>query len=1266
MLRVILAFLLVLVLAACGFLGFVAYNLERLVNDYREDLGTQASKYLGRPVKFGPVRITYRDSAGVEFTRVTLAGPKETQATHTAVVDRLFLRLDVVKMARTRLRRLEVQEAVLEGARFSLRRKQDGTWDFADIVQHFAREARQEAELTTKTPNEYFKELEIAGLQVVDGEVVVEDEELKQRYTVRKVNVRVSTIVPGRDVRGEVKLQLFDGQTPSSLEAEVAILPLPADLEFKTWPTARARVVLDRSDLGTWGKLLPTGVVQPAQGWLGFNLDARIRPDDGLATLTGTAAVDQLRLVQNGQLGEESNLGLDVHVDAGLREPTITVHRLDARGPGLQLTTRLRMVDRTPDGVRDAKVDLQVQELKRLLAIVPEGSGLLPKQLALEGPFTVSVQGDARGGHLVVDLDQAHVAWEGVLDKGTGTPLHLDLTVVRRPEEIVLKPISLQLADANVAAEFHLPPNGQGPVRGHVTTGDLRVSKLRGLFPAAGGLNRKGVKVDGVVRLTAAATVVNGMQAFQGDMALQQVDVRVPRVRVTGDSAVTVQDTPDREGRHRVEVSGDFLALAIEVADEKGKPLLRKRRGAPADLYVDLSHQGAETKVTRAQLNLGNSTLAVGGVVTGLGSERVDLDLRTQQLLVDASDVRGLLPALARLPAGTAEAVVAVKGSPQAAADLNLLVDSLEVTLGRSHLAGVVAVKGTTDPVLGIRLDSVGVDFAELSRALPSVGLPPRGNLQARLSVTGRPMDTRTLRVGVEDLEGRVFDINLRGRGKVANLQAPEFDVWLDADRVDVDALLAHFSDGTPKEAAPGAKPQNPRGLPAETRKEIAKLNGVAEVHLGQLKYDQYVLRNVDARLRLARSTVQVEQLAWSLYGGRFDAAGTEARLGEEWLKDRLVVSVRGLDIARVVSAHSDKGGRVGGMVDADIDVVTRGMTGQDIMDSVQGPVSISSPEVRVAGLNILGQMFQRLNDMVPVRIPLGGPLLDPDRQTAFRDVLVEGRFGGRRFVSSRPMQTESEFGVLSMAGSIFMDSRIDLVGSATLQPAVISEVTRGAFRPPDAVMVPVQLGGTWSDPKVKGVDLRAFADGLGIAGLAGKALEAADEARKEMEARAQAAKQVADEVRQAAMRDAQERASAAAADAEERTKAAVHAAELAARDPSEATRRAAADARARAEDAQRRAQEARRTAEGILEGSPLGESRRMAEEAARAGVADAQARAESMVGAAQDVGADALSTVEDVRKQAGKDAAAAGENAKKTAEDARKRAKSLLDRVFQ
>ncbi|MBI5493434.1 MAG: AsmA family protein [Deltaproteobacteria bacterium] len=1268
MLRAIVAFLLAVVVAVLAAAGYVAWNLERLVNAYRDDLGVRASTYLGRTVQFGPVNITWQNGLGAEFTQMRLAGAAEGDP-QAATVDRLLLRLDVMKMVRTRGRRLEVSEAVLEGARITLRRRADGTWDFQDVVQNLAGKAQQEAEQSTKSAGEYFRELEIAGLRVKDGRVTVQDDELGQRFSVDHVDVAVSTIIPGRNVSGDVRLVLDDGKTTSPLDAHLEILPLPVDLEFTDWPTVRSHFKVAQVDLGTWGRLLPSSAIRPSQGTLSVNLEADISPDEDLAKITGGLLVDKLRMLQGDRLGAESSVGLDLHIDAGLRDPTVRVHKLDVRGPGLAITTRLEMVDRTVEGIRDARMDLEVQDLKRLLAILPEGSGVLPKELALEGPFKVAVQGDAEEGHVVVDLDRARVAWAGVLDKGAGTRLNLDVTISRRPGEIEVSPVSLQLADANIAGDFTVPVPYRGLFRGQFTTGELHLSRLRPLFPAAGKLEKDGIKLDGVLRLTAQAEPRDGQQAVQANVALQRMDVRVPRVRLTGDGALTLQDAPDRRG-HRAELSGDLMSLAVDVVDADGAPLFRKRRGVPADIYVDVLQQGGEVRLRQAQVNVGGSSVVAEGLITGVGTPQVGLDLRTQQLFLDVNDVRALVPRLARLPPGTAEARVVVKGSPQLPQDLRVLVDDLEVSLGRSHVSGVVALRGTADPVLGVNLDPVALEFAELSRAFPAVPLPRQGRLQGKVSVTGRPADTRTLRIAVDGLEGNVFDVNLRGRLSVANLQAPEFDVVLEADRIQVEDLqrqvraLTGSKPAAPQPAEPAEV--NPNGLGASARKQLAALKGTAALRAGRVTWDKYVFDDVDGLVTLQRGNVRVDRLTWSLYGGYFNAAGSEVRLAKELARERLILKVGGLNLGRAVDAHTNGSGRVAGYVDADVDLVAQGLQAQEMVDSLQGPISVASPELRVSGINLLGEMFSRLNAMAPVPIPVQGSMLDRDRPTAFSQFSVDGRFSARRFATTRPLQADTEFGTISFAGVVYMDSRIDLVGSARLQPQIIEDVTEGAIKPPEAVLVPVELGGTWGEPRVTGLDVAAFAKGLGVARMLGPALEAAEKARADLEERSRAAREAAERVREVAVQEAQEKANAAAQEAEERARQAAAAARLAATHPSEAARRAADEARRQALEAQRRAEEARNVAVNLLAGDALMESRRKAEEMARARLGDAQQDAQRALGAAQDVGKEALDTVNDARAQADKDAAATREQLKQNAEAARQRAKEMLDNMFQ
>ena len=1048
MVRVLLGMVAAVVLAVGLALGLAVYNLEALINDYRGELSAHASEYLGRQVIFGPVRITWEGGLGAEFRDVRLAGA-EAAAPEQLFVPRLFLKLDVMKMLRARGRRLEVKEAVLSQPQLKLRRDKQGAWDVEDIVRHVTRKAEETARTSDKSANDYFRELEIAGTRVDNARVAIADEHLGQTYTVEGINIAMSTIVPGKNVNGDVSLTLDDGVAKAPLKAHLEILPLPADLDFSDWPTVRSSIKLQNLELGTWGRLVPAQWVRPEQGRLEVNITADINPDDDLAVVKGKLLLSALQLTQKGQKGQQGDIAFDMYVDAGLNSPTLKVHNLDVRGPGLVLDTRLTMHQRALEGIEDARLDVSVEDLARLLAILPEGNTLVPPELVLQGPFEVHVQGDADEGHLQVTLDKARVAYAKVLDKGHGTPLHLELTATRQNEGVLVDPISLQLDQANVAANVFVPRTLKGPYRASINTGELDLKRLHGLFPAVVAARKDGIAVDGKVRLSVDAEPKDGLQEIRADLTARALDIRLSGLTLKGDGNVTVTAEPDRQGNNHAELLADLGGLDVQVKKADGALVFNKKRKVSSDAHAKVTLTRKDLLVEALEINVGGSNVFVDGAVRGVHTAAPELDLRSQQLLVDVDDVRSMVPGTAGLPkGGTLSAHVVAKGQPKTPSTIAVRVDTLDLALGANKVTGEIGAKDLENPVVVARLDTVALDFSQLARVVQVKGLPRKGTVSGAVTFQGAVRDLRTMSIAAEDVEANVFGTAVRGRAKVDNLEEPVFDIQAESEKIDVGLLQREIAAVSGPPARVEKQEENTKGLAPGTRKALRKVRGRAQLDVDQVKVGKYDLRNVSAVLTMVNSKVEAEKLEWTLYGGRWVGTGSQVRMGEEWIKDHIVLKVRGLNLARAVDAHSEEGGRVSGMLDADFDLVSRGMTADDVLQSVNGPISVASNEVNVVGLNMLGQMFSRLQAVAPVPFPLAQHgLLDPDAPTAFSNVALEGRFAAHKFTTTRPFKADTEFGTLQLSGEVFTDSRLNLVGSASVKPQVVEDITNGAIR---------------------------------------------------------------------------------------------------------------------------------------------------------------------------------------------------------------------------
>jgi hypothetical protein len=1180
----------VLVLAVVGVLVLVTLNLDPLVNEQRDKVAQIATDRLGRQATFGPVSTGWKGGLSAQLTQIQLAG-RDDKAPPQLSLDAVRLKVNLWRAITSMGKSLEVDAFILERPVIRVSRDKDGNWDFDDIPKRLAASSGatppEEAPPEETGPTD-FSGLRIAGVAIVDGRVELDDQMLGRRLVIDKLDLTLSEIVPGHDVKALLGLILDDGQNKTPLGVNVSLMPLPADLNFDPLPALSAALKLGDLDLAPWVALLPKGVMGPSAGRLSIDLSANATRGLESAVAKGFVKVDGLVLAKGAARGQTSDIRVDVDVDADLKKNRIDVNRLDVTAPSVTLQTRVNLTEPSLDGIKNAMVELKVQNLARVMGILPAGSGMLPKQLVMEGPFEVNLKGDPKQAALKVDLDRAHVGWEGAMDKPANTPLHLTVVANRAGDRIKLDPVELVLDTAKLGGVVDASTKKGAPLNASLDTGPVVLASLKGIFPAFAKALQKGDKVDGTIRLSANARAAGDKQEVHANLVLKGMDVNLAQTTVKGDARITADVAPQGNGVTTAGLDATLDGLAVKQVDDKRVALVDKPMGMVMGVMVKVVHSGQDVSVDQADVRLGKTVIAARGKVEGLDKPSPNLDVKVEKLDISFDDVRAVAAAARVLPAGGRLAGrVVFTGNPKVNRSMVARVENLELTAAKNRVAGDIAVRDLDSPTLDVNLTTVDLNFDELRKLAQSDAIPAGGTLKAKVVVTGNVTKLSTLVAKVDDLDASVFKSAIKGHVHFRDVDAPKFDVKLKADRVDVNEILRATGGGKKEEPKQGAKPapadqgEPARGLPKETRDMLRKVDGVADLDVGKILYDKYTVDNFKGVVKVKDGVITIDRLDLGIYEGRIVATGTRVDAGAAVLASKLSLKVTGLNVGQAVDAHADQKGAVSGRLDLETDVKASGMGGKEILNTLEGPISLSSRELTLNGGNLMGSVAESVAGSSPLVAKVIKPQALPGGgATKFLDLKGEGRFEAGKVVLVKPMTSRTPFGEVSMAGDIRFDQRLNLLASATITPDTIAKLTGNKFRPRDPVRTPVKIGGTLTRPVVESVDVGAFLKGAGMDNLLGAAAAAAEEARKRMEEEARKAAEQADRIK----REAEARASAEAQKA----------ADEARRQAEEARRRAEEAARKQAEDAKKRAEEeAKKAAQKAQD-----EAKRKAEEA--------------------------------------------------------------------
>ncbi|MEW5851481.1 MAG: AsmA-like C-terminal region-containing protein [Myxococcota bacterium] len=1091
-------------------LGLVAapFVLEPLVNRYRADIAAAASEYLGRPVDFGRVEVTWRDGFGLLLLDARLRGADANSPAQVTIGSAL-LRMDLWKAVRSRGRRLEATAAVVTAPVVRVVRDAEGRWDFDDIRAHLEERARAHAPTTTEDANSMLQGLKIAGVTIEDGRVEIEDRLLQRRLIVDRLRLELSTIVAGQDVSAKLAFTLDDGRTRAPLTLDVTLLPLPARFDFQELPAMDLHVTLKDLELDAWVSLLDAKWMRPSSGRLTLDVKTTTHAGGVSGAVKGFVKVDRLVVAKGDVRGEPTDVQLDVDVDADLKTSRFEVRKADITGPGVTLSTRASIVSRSIAGIRNVLVDLKVEDLSRVVAVVPRGSGIVPSQLSLTGPFEVHLEGDPQEAQFSLDLEKARVAWADVVDKKPGIPLQLKVLATRSEERVELQPFALIVADARLAGWLDLPANLDGPMEGALYTGDIKLSQVRSIFPVvARAQRREDLRLDGLVQVSANASMEGSAQAVDLRVRLRRMDVRLPSTSLRGNAELAAKLAPHDAESSQLEAHANFTDLAVRKLNDEGSVVVDKPLGMPMKADLVALRRGDLAQLQQGDVQLGHTDLRLQGQLKGLLTAQPEVTGGIEDVDLAFDDVRRISPAARSLPrAGRLRTRLGVEGKLLQPETLKISADELEIVADGNRVAGTVLVSNPANAQVDVQLTSVELDLRRLRKLTGINDIPPEGRVNAAVSVRGAPTDASSLEVTVENLHAKLYGSNVTGRASVRNLQAPTFAANLVVDRLDVDAIQKQRGGG--RAAGPNAATtsnDDAHGLDPRVRERLQRLNGEAELSVGVLRHRGYVARDVALRVRVERGVVTCDRLDLGIYHGTISLTGTRVDPTGEWLNTRLVLVARGLDLAEIYDGHAKEGGRLHGTLDVDGDVTARGMSGKDIERSLSGTVGMTSPEVVIRGINLLEEMLRPLANTPGVgALLVARPQDDLQDATTLEDFHALARIHEGRVRLEKPMSARTVFGGLQLDGSAGFDSTLALVGTALLQPHILGELTDGRVEPPEAVLVPVRMGGTWSDVRLDGVDLRAFVRALGLPGELGNVAESAQ--RELVEGSAQARK---------------------------------------------------------------------------------------------------------------------------------------------------------------
>jgi len=1188
-----------------GAIAAILFSIDpaALIDGQKPKLAALVKEQLGRDLTFGAVKGTVLPVLSAQVDAIALAGPEGAPKAQIEIAG-IDVKISLWRAITSMGKDLHVDAVVVRGLTVRAKRDAEGRWDFDDIVQKTSGDAAPVEEPIEKaevpTDLSFLEGARLSRVAVEDARIEIDDAALGRPLAVSDLDIELKDIALGAPIAATLHALLEDGAARTPIDVAVTLSELRKDLSFDPMPDVESSVKLADLDLGPWAQLMPKDAMGPRQGKVALDVKANL--SKGLTVIDSKIDVklDGVVLADKGVSGAPLTLALAAVVDVDTSAERYQVSDLRIAGTGIDASGGALVEGSGASALKNADIKLSVQDLARVVAVVPSSSPLLPKELVLEGPIRTHVNGNATDVDVMVNLDDAHVAWAADFDKRAGKPLHLSLTGKKGAEVLDIPAFELVVDTAKLSGKLALPLVDKRPLVADVKTGPVAIASLKDLLPSVNAALSGGKKVDGTFALDVVASAQGEKADARVLLDLSALDVNLEGLTVKGAGKIDVHAIPNG-GATRLVVDSNLAGLSLASVDAAGQKVLDKPAGMPLTIDVAVVHTGPRADIERANITLGKTIIAAKGGASGLDRGAAIFDLDFGKLDVAFDDVRRTVPGAAALPpGGRLMAAVKVGGDPNAMAGMTVDVKGLDLAFGRSHVKGDVAVKNLDAPVVDAKLPDLLVQFDDLRALEPSLkeSLPAGGRFDGGVVAKVDTAKLSTLDTAVTIDELVYGKANMKGTLALKDLDRPTFAFDLSSPYLNLDELLG--SDGKKKEE----KPEEPaaddgkeaHGLPKEVREQLKTVSGQGTLTVGKAIFDGLELSNFVGKLKMKDGVVSFDALDFGIYGGEVSAAGTELDLGAPYTGYKLKMKTKSIDLGKALAKHTTIGHTFDGRISKDLDLSGRGLTANDLAESLTGAARFSSDALTVKTLDVLG--------------PIGAPLKAALESTGFtgfqglgggggtagaasasakggkaKQALTQGttlqavnaflQFTRGKFVLKNPLEAKTPFGKLQLDGGGALDKTLDFKTIALIEPKVVNNAV-GAQAVSEPVAVPFQLGGTWDRPMIKGMDTGALVKSVLSGAALGKLGPLGAGAADALQATAQA-----EEKARAAAEEAQKKAAAAAAQAQQQAQAQADAAKKKAADEAAKAKKKAEEEAAKAKKkAEEQAAKAKKEAE--------------------------------------------------------------------------------------
>lgn len=1049
------------------------------------ELMRRASRLTGAPLSAGAALVDWGTTTRLTVDDLRMGSPNDPQR-GAAVVGHAELDVDATEAWASRGTRLHVRRLVLEDLDAQLVRQPSGVWNAQELAERVMDALTRQ--LGPQGPEAVAWSVD--ELWVRRGRLTVWDRVSDHRTTAEGLLLHATGLEPGKPAAFQLDAQVEHRGTRAEVHAQLTIPRLPDRPDLTHPPALNGRLVLAGLPVSLASAWLPPEWLAPREGLLDLDATLEAAEDGASLSLEGTLRARAVRLGTAAELGQAFDVTAACLVTGTPRDRRWSVQRMDLLLPGMTARARFGVDPAVPGLLRDADISVEVADLMRAQEALPP-RWMAERDVKVSGPARIRVEGDARGGRVRVDADDAQLRLGTMVDKKRGQAARVRADVSVQGELLQLSGVEAALGPLVLSGGGHV---ALGPGRTTVLgfdTGAVAVARLSEVLVGlrAGRANA----VRGVFRAQLSFRDDGDQPTLDAGITLAGLDSAWGRDnRVRGDARVELSVRPSR-GEALWVLGVDLDGLEVSHVEPSGDVVADKRAGEPAHIRAHGSRVTGHLRVPELRVEVGNVVArAHGDVWRQADGYRWDVTL--EPFSATPAQLTRLLPGLRGLPrAARLEAGGLLRGDTAHPADARVEFPSLRVE--SPHLRATAAVTLTgLDPVeLSARVQVLHAQGDVLRWLEAPVWTHALDHVEGKAELKATVGDATSVRVRLEGVRLRSEQGAVAVEALLENAVDPRIRVDVQVDRVNAGRLTAVVGQ-------PGASTgMTPAAEDPDTalRLLLRRTSGVVTVHVKRVDGLQDDVTEVRVNAQLARCMARLRVAEAQVGRGRLDLRGSRVHLCGPGLRAHVRANVEDVDVApwMAVDGWRPVDGRLNAVVDADVDTALL----VDAAHTAEGTVQFHLPQLTLRNMDLLRSLrvgetdLARMTDQVNPRRPV-----DP---VVLYDVTGTGTLQRGVLTLDAPIAQRTNFGRMELSGWMTLERTLQMHGYAVLSAEAVRTLSGGLYRPTGPVRTPIRLLGRVGDIQVLDVDARAFVRDRDIPSMMEAARGAARDTSERLEA---------------------------------------------------------------------------------------------------------------------------------------------------------------------